>query len=170
MIYAFILKQWKWLVLLALVALLGVQEVRVSRAKTEASEARAALASDRATYAQAAATQEKAARAEESRREAEKTKVIEDARTQTATAEAAARDAAGAAAGLRKQVASLIASRRASPANPGTAAGSSPAPDAIELLADVLGRVDDRAGELAAYADSSRIAGEACTRAYQSLR
>jgi hypothetical protein len=38
------------------------------------------------------------------------------------------------------------------------------------VLADVLGRADDRAGELAAALDASRAAGLACERAYDALR
>jgi hypothetical protein len=37
------------------------------------------------------------------------------------------------------------------------------------LLADVLSRVDKRAGELAAYADRTRIAGETCELFYRNM-
>jgi hypothetical protein len=37
------------------------------------------------------------------------------------------------------------------------------------VLADVLSRIDAAAGELAAYADRSRVAGMACEAAYDSL-
>lgn len=167
-ILALVMKNWRLLALGALLALLGLQEVRVNRAQTQTARARAELAGDRATYALARATQEKAARAEETRRDVEKEKVIHDAQEQTAAAQAAARDAGRAAAGLRQQVASLIASRRSTP-NPGAASGSAPADGSGDLLNLVFAGMGDVAGELAAEADRRGIAGAACQRAYESL-
>lgn len=80
-----------------------------------------------------------------------------------AVADAAAADAA--AHGLRKQVAVLVADvRRAS-----ASAGSPAAGDALDLLADVFGRSDERAGELAKIADERGIAGQQCERSYDAL-
>ncbi|MBR8182513.1 DUF2514 family protein [Burkholderia ambifaria] len=80
-----------------------------------------------------------------------------------AVADAATADAA--ADGLRKQVAVLVADvRRAS-----AAAGSPAADDAIDLLADVFGRADEHAGELAKIADEPGIAGQQCERSYEAL-
>jgi hypothetical protein len=80
----------------------------------------------------------------------------------------ARRDAAaadGAADGLRKQVAALVADvRRAS-----ASAGSSPTGDGLDLLADLFGRADEAAGELARIADERGIAGEQCERSYDAL-
>lgn len=88
-----------------------------------------------------------------------------------ANAQVAAATADSAAAGalhVRLLAAAKRASQRpscdAAPAGPGAPA-SAPA----VVLADVLGRIDARAGELAAYADAARIAGLACERAYESL-
>jgi hypothetical protein len=72
--------------------------------------------------------------------------------------------AAGAAAGLRQQLATLRAR------HPGPAGGGTPAGDAIGVLADVLERADTRARILAAFADESRAAGLACESAYESMR
>jgi len=44
-----------------------------------------------------------------------------------------------------------------------------PAGDAIVVLADVLARADRRAGDLAAYADTTRTAGLKCERDYDAL-
>ncbi len=41
---------------------------------------------------------------------------------------------------------------------------------AAGVLSDMLGRADQRAGELAKIADQSRIAGEACQREYDYLK
>jgi hypothetical protein len=84
---------------------------------------------------------------------------------------AARRDAAGAAraaAGLRDHVADLEA--RAAACDPGSAASRQAAAAAAGMLADLQRRADERAGILAAYADEARIAGEACERAYDSLK
>ncbi|AQQ50134.1 DUF2514 family protein [Burkholderia cenocepacia] len=82
--------------------------------------------------------------------------------------EAALADAAAAgraADGLRRQVAVLVADVRRA----GAAAGSPAASDAIGLLADVFGRADERAGELAKIADERGIAGQQCERSYDAL-
>jgi hypothetical protein len=161
--------RWALIVIALLLAALGVQQLRVSRAQADASVARAALAGDRAAYARTAATAEKAARAEESRREAEKQEITRNAQEQIATADAAARDAGRAAAGLRQQVDAFVAAGRRAAAHPSPAVGSPPTTDALDLLADVFWRADDRAGALAAEADRRGIAGAACERAYDSL-
>jgi hypothetical protein len=41
---------------------------------------------------------------------------------------------------------------------------------AVDLLAYMLGRVSDRAEELASVADRARIAGLMCEKAYDSVR
>ncbi|MGW8408442.1 DUF2514 family protein, partial [Streptomyces albidoflavus] len=80
-----------------------------------------------------------------------------------AVADAAA--AGGAADGLRKQVAALIAEVRRA----GATSGSTTAGDPLDLLADLFGRADERAGELARIADERGIAGRQCERAYDAL-
>ncbi|AOJ86745.1 hypothetical protein WS87_08690 [Burkholderia sp. MSMB0856] len=97
------------------------------------------------------------------------------ARTQHGNAEDAAkqRDAAradlaaanAARDGLRKQVAELVERARHSAAKPGSPAAG----DALDLLADVLGRADQRAGELAKIADERGIAGRQCEADYDAL-
>ncbi|RQR48906.1 DUF2514 family protein [Burkholderia sp. Bp9126] len=73
--------------------------------------------------------------------------------------------AASAADGLRRQVAALVADARRTIAS----TGGSSAGDALDLLADVLGRSDARAGELATIADERGIAGQQCERSYDAL-
>ncbi|WP_175735985.1 DUF2514 family protein [Burkholderia ambifaria] len=80
----------------------------------------------------------------------------------------ARRDAAaadGAADGLRKQVAALVADVRRA----GASAGSPATGNALDLLADLLGRTDEAAGELARIADERGIAGQQCERSYGAL-
>lgn len=106
-----------------------------------------------------------AARAEEQRRTAAQSEIAKDANQQRTAALADAFAARAAAGSLQQRVDQLVAAARHSTAN----AGSPAAGDALDLLADVLGRTDQRAGELAAYADAARIAGQQCERNYDAL-
>ena len=74
---------------------------------------------------------------------------------------------------LRDQLATLVQRYRADgtpSANPAAAGQQPPAGDAIGVLADVLGRADQRAGELADAADRAHAAGLACERDYDAAR
>ncbi|MCO8609746.1 DUF2514 domain-containing protein [Burkholderia multivorans] len=106
-----------------------------------------------------------AARAEEQRRTAAQQEIANDANQQRTAALADAFAARAAAGSLQQRVDQLVAAAR----HPAASAGSPAAGDALDLLADVLGRVDERAGELAEYADRSRIAGQQCERDYDAL-
>jgi len=104
------------------------------------------------------------ARAEEQRRQIALEGIRKDANDQITIAAADADAARVAAVGLREQV-NRLAARRC----PASTAGSPAADPAGLLLADLLGRIDKRAGELAAYGDRARIAGDACVKAYRSV-
>ncbi|RQS88083.1 DUF2514 family protein [Burkholderia seminalis] len=106
-----------------------------------------------------------AARAEEQRRTAAQSEIANDANQQRTAALADAFAARAAAGSLQQRVDQLVATAR----HPAAAAGSPAAGDALDLLADVLGRADQRAGELAEYADQARIAGQQCERDYDAL-
>ncbi|KAG0189024.1 hypothetical protein DFQ28_003969 [Apophysomyces sp. BC1034] len=99
------------------------------------------------------------------RAQAETAAIAEDAKKERDQARADAVATARAADGLRKQAAALIEHSR----YPAAASGSTATRDALDLLADVLGQLDKRAGELAAYADAARIAGQQCERSYDAL-
>ncbi|WP_321902719.1 DUF2514 family protein [Burkholderia cenocepacia] len=99
------------------------------------------------------------------RRLAAQQEIATDAARKRETALADAAAAARAADGLRRQVAVLVADVRRA----GAAAGSPATGDAIDLLADVFGRADERAGELAKIADERGIAGQQCERSYDAL-
>ncbi|HDR8924497.1 TPA: DUF2514 domain-containing protein [Burkholderia vietnamiensis] len=106
-----------------------------------------------------------AARIEEQRRTAAQTEIANDANQQRTAALADAFAARAAAGSLHQRVDQLVAAAR----HPTVAAGGSTAGDALDLLADVLGRADQRAGDLAEYADHARIAGQQCERDYDAL-
>ncbi|WP_131753611.1 DUF2514 family protein [Burkholderia vietnamiensis] len=116
-----------------------------------------------AATAQAKAVE--AARTEEQRRTAAQSEIANDANQQRTAALADAFAARAAAGSLQQRVDQLVAAARHSAA----ATGSPAAGDALDLLADVLGRADQRAGELAEYADTARIAGQQCERDYDAL-
>ncbi|TBV16941.1 DUF2514 domain-containing protein [Stutzerimonas kirkiae] len=77
-------------------------------------------------------------------------------------------DAAGAAAGRLRVEAGRIATQLAT-CNASTAGERQARVATGDLLADVLGRADDRAGELAAIADRARAAGLTCERVYDGV-
>ncbi|HEF4837292.1 TPA: DUF2514 family protein [Burkholderia vietnamiensis] len=107
-----------------------------------------------------------AARAEEQRRTAAQSEIAKDANQQRTAALADAFAARAAAGSLQQRVDQLVAAAR----HPTAPAGGPAAGDALDLLADVLGRADQRAGDLAEYADRARIAGQQCERDYDALR
>ncbi|WP_399696629.1 DUF2514 family protein [Xenophilus sp.] len=132
------------------------------------ASARVELAELRASYAEAGRHAEKAERARE-RTWADRIEEVStnaEAEKNALAADLAASRAA--ADGLRSAAAS--AARRACPSAPAAGSGQAqPSADPLDLLVDVLGRADARAGELAEYADRLRIAGEACEASYDAL-
>ncbi|MFM5319328.1 DUF2514 domain-containing protein [Aeromonas caviae] len=119
--------------------------------------------------ATAKANAELKAREEEQRRQASIDKVRDDAEKQIARAESDALAASDAAAGVLEQAKRLAARAGKCPGNPSTTQPGPPATEPGVVLADVLGRADARAGDLAAAYDRSRAAGLACERAYDAL-
>ena len=122
---------------------------------------------ERQATAKAKATME--AREEEQRRQTSIDKVRDDAEKQIALAERDALAASDAAAGVLEQAKRLAARAGKCPSNPSATQSGAPAAEPSVVLADVLGRADARAGELAAAYDRSRAAGLACERAYDAL-
>ncbi len=153
----------------AAVAVAGVQTVRLSSEKQEFAEARTSWADTRAEAARMHAKAESVQRDEENRRQLEKDNAILEAKSKLAVAAADLVRADRAAAGLRD--AARAAAKRASEAGGSTSAGTggSPAQDPAGVLADVLARIDERAGILAKIAGERGIAGETCERSYDSL-
>lgn len=155
------LANWKLIGIAVLLALLGLQTVRVAELQQAAAERRAVDAENQRMA-------ERAQRTEEQRRTAAVTKEATNAQDQTAALDASLPAARVASDGVRDAAASAAGRARAS-ACPAAASTRQPGEDPIGLLADVLGRADQRAGELAEYADRLRIAGIACERSYDAL-
>ena len=147
--------------MVVLLALLGLQTVRVAGLKQDAADQRAAAA-------EVARVAERAQRTEEQRRTAAAAQEAQDAQAKINSLEDDLRLARTASDGVRDAAASAgsRARARACTAAPGP---GKPGEDPIGLLVDVLSRIDQRAGELAEYADRLRIAGIACERTYGAL-
>lgn len=163
-----------------LALLSGALYLRATSAESAEQRIRVTLATERAERAQErekltaeALAASEAARAVEARWREKQTEVQTYAQNQirAANADAArARDAAD----ILRQRAEVIGAQCAArsdagpgaPATPTGAAASSPG----TVLADVLGRLAQTAGELAAIADARGAAGAACEKAYGSLR
>lgn len=146
--------------LVVAVGLFAGYEYVIHEAKAEG------IAQCQATYAAAAIKAETENRAEEQRRA---TAAQENALETQRLANRARADAAGAAAaaaGLRIAVATRIGQAAS---DPPAAAGSAPAPGAIDLLTQLLREADERLRGLAQEADARGIAGSSCVSAYESL-
>lgn len=147
----------------------GVQTVRLNAAQHTLADLRVAIAEEHEREAREAAAASEAAREVERLRQSEIKEIVDEAqdRTRAAGLDAAAARAAG--DGLRIRAAAAAASGHPPACDPGAPPPGPPADDYAQLLADVLGRVGERAVELAAIADARGIAGQACERAYDSL-
>ncbi|MCA7085856.1 DUF2514 domain-containing protein [Cupriavidus sp. DB3] len=106
------------------------------------------------------------ARTEEQRRTAAQQENAHEAIKQLRVAQASARAADTARRELLARVTALANSARRPGDSAAIPAGQTTR-DPVVLLADVLGRADERAGELAKYADAARIAGQTCERDYE---
>ncbi|WP_223538805.1 DUF2514 family protein [Pseudomonas sp. BF-R-12] len=115
---------------------------------------------------------EAAERAKEQARQLSINKAIQDGQRTIDQATADAIRARNSADSLRAAADDLAARLAASEAggNSCTAAASKAATRAAMVLADVLKRIDQRAGDLAEVADQARARGVTCEQAYDSLQ
>ena len=159
------------LIAIALAALLAVQTARLHTAQLTAAKAATTLASERATAERRAREQSEAHRNTERKLREDHDRIDNEAQAALATAAAGADRARTAGQRLQRELADYITQHRAR-ALAAAAAGQCP-PDAgaaIDLLADLQRRADDRAGALAAVADDARARGLACERTHDSDR
>lgn len=166
-----ILKSRAWqLLALVLGALLLWQGLAHQVALRAADRARADLAIERAAAAAAAAeTSERYRKLEGTYRESLDTITREAGQAQARAAADA--DAARAAAGrLRGDLADYITAHRAAANAPAAAGQCAPDTGALDLLAKLQRRADERAGELARVADDARDRGSVCERVYATAR
>jgi hypothetical protein len=107
--------------------------------------------------------------AEERRRQAAMQKEIDHATTALDAARRDADAAGRAAVGLRAAASAAAARCRAAPAHAAAAASGPATASPGDLLADVLGVVEQAGRDMAQEADRRGIAGTACERAFDSL-
>lgn len=152
------------------VAFCGVQEVLLSHEQAAHAKADRDYQAEQARAAQATQRAEAAERAEETRRQEKKDEIAESARMEArrVTVARAAADVAGRS--LRDAAAALAARARETCASPVVGDGKQAAPGPADLLADVLGSLEEQGRGVAEEADRRRIAGLSCEREYDSLR
>lgn len=112
---------------------------------------------------------DRAQRTEEVRRNEAITKEAEDAQKQTNVVEPDILRASDSASGLRSAAADT-ARRSSKDSCSSTSSKSKPDSQALDLLAQLLGRSGERTAELGAYADRLAIAGSACEKSFDALR
>lgn len=152
------------LAIVVLLALLGFKWGEAEHQHRLANQANSARDAAVAAYQTEAAN-----RVTESKRVHRLQEAIDAEHLASLVAQEAARRADAAAVSLRSRARQLAADSRCPAANSSAAASGPPAQAPGDLLADMLERLDDRAGELARYADQARAAGQLCERAYDSL-
>lgn len=108
-------------------------------------------------------------RAKEAATAAEHQRIAHVAQTETAQARADADRFRAALDRLRKQAAAAPPGGGAAPADSSDAPGSQTARAPGDLPPELLFRALEAAGDIAAYADHSRIAGSSCQRRYEAL-
>lgn len=160
------LKQYKLIALAAAVLALMALSAAVAW-KWQANSYERQISDIRGEYAEAARKAEARARSEEQRRHTAIEGIRRDAQEKIAAVAADAAAADDAASRLRARVTEL--SRR--PAScAGTTGGGEATDTARDLLADMLGRLDEAAGGIAEFADRSRAAGLTCQVSYESVK
>jgi hypothetical protein len=158
---------WQLLALLLAVLLVWQSLARLG-AERDAAQARSDLALDREAAATAALRESERYRQREGAYREHLDALARDADLALARAAADA-DAARAAAGrLRGDLASYITAHRAAAQARAAAGQCAPDTAALDLLAELQRRADERAGELARIADDARGRGSACERAYDA--
>lgn len=143
--------------------------IRGSRADAEIAGCNLAASEVASTAIHEAWKQEAAYRARERELEKESARAAQEAQAKIDAAQRAAADARNAADRLRQRAQALASAASCTAQGPDAPASSASAPAPGFVLADMLRWIDAAAGELAEYADRSRIAGAACERAYDSV-
>lgn len=166
-----IIPGWVWALITAgALAAAGVSQTRFTLERAD-------HATTRAQYAEQVAQAEAATRiaSEKNRQTEQELRNAQETNEQQAQALLVALDHAVAVdrvavQRLRDAAQDLAAVARSRCAVAPTPGYSTPGEDPIGVLADVLGRADQRAGELAAIADERRIRGLACESQYDAAR
>lgn len=165
------LKAYAWqFTALALAAALLWKTQRLHTAQLSSEKATTTLATERATKERLAREQSEAHREKERKLREDHDKIDGDAKAALAAATASADRARTAGQRLQRDLADYLTAHRERALAAAAAGQCTPDTGALDLLADLQRRADDRAGELATVADNARTRGLACERTHDSDR
>lgn len=166
-VWLFLKDNWKLaLVVAALVAAWFWHTSRVDAARDELHDHYGAILNELAEKTKATDKLWRQAETALKNNQKEITRVAQQ-KIEAAESDAAAADAAAASLrdAARRRTNAAKAARRADPVAGGAAADA-----ALDLLADMLSRPDEAAGELAKFADRAHIAGNTCVLEYNAVK
>lgn len=147
-----------------------MQTLRLAEARLETAHTENTLQAERTAAARSALkTSERYRKLGENHRD-EIAQIHTDAQTALAAADNGRARAVDARNRLQRDLADYLTQHRAAAQARASAGQCAPDTGPADLLADMLRRADDRAGELAHVADTARARGRACERAYDSAR
>lgn len=147
-----------------------MQTLRLAEAQLETAHTQTTLQTERTAAALSALKTSERYRKLGDKHRDEIAKNDTAAQTALAAADAGRARAVDARNRLQRDLADYLTQHRAAAQARAAAGQCAPDPAPADLLADMLRRADDRAGELAHVADTARARGLACERAYDSAR
>ena len=164
-------KAYAWqLAAIALGVLLAVQTVRLANAQRDHARAVGVFNAAAAAAERKAREQSETYRAKEQELRNAHDKIERETQAALAAATAGADRAVAAGQRLRRELADYLTAHRERATAAAAANQCAPDGPALDLLAELFRRADQRAGELAAIADTARARGNACERAYDAAR
>lgn len=164
-------KAYAWqLAAIALGVLLAVQTVRLANAERDHARAVGVFNEVAAAAERKAREQSETYRAKEQELRNAHDKIERETQATLAAATAGADRAVAAGQRLRRELADYLTAHRERATAAAAANQCAPDGPALDLLAELFRRADQRAGELAAIADTARARGNACERAYDAAR
>lgn len=164
-------KAYAWqIAAIALGVLLAVQTVRLANAERDHARAVGVFNAAAAAAERKAREQSETYRAKEQELRNAHDKIERETQATLAAATAGADRAVAAGQRLRRELADYLTAHRERATAAAAANQCAPDGPALDLLAELFRRADQRAGELAAIADTARARGNACERAYDAAR
>ena len=164
-------KAYAWqLAAIALGVLLAVQTVRLANAERDHARAVGVFNAAAAAAERKAREQSETYRAKEQELRNAHDKIERETQATLAAANAGADRAVAAGQRLRRELADYLTAHRERATAAAAANQCATDGPALDLLADLFRRADQRAGELAAVADNARARGAACERAHDAAR
>ncbi|MBS0501109.1 MAG: DUF2514 family protein [Proteobacteria bacterium] len=152
----------------ALAVLLLVQTLRLADAHQARAQAIATLHTERATLERQTRVQSENYRILEGKHREDIDKIRAGAQAAITAADADAGRARAARDGLQRDLATYITDHRSAAQARAAAGQCAPDTEALDMLADLQRRSDERAGDLAAIADQASARGSACEREHDA--